>query len=164
MLRLELTVTGGKFEVSKYDLQNISSDPLIPKKLYYNVLNTTTDFSGGFGFMQITYQRKVSFENIGINDTKKDVIGGKLYDLKNISTNQLGQLFQTRLLTTIYQNETRDIGEQKTEMPMFMLQNTMTEFNKVVQFIPFFKSGDNHMHSGHEGQKIHLTLELYGEE
>ena len=113
--------------------------------------------------MQLCYHRKITYENIGINDTEKDVIGGKLYDLKNISTNQLGQLFQTRYLTTIYQAETRDIGDQKTEMPAFMLQNTLTEFNQVVQFTPFFKSGDNYMHSGHEDQFIQITLELYGE-
>ena len=161
MLRIKLTIKNGTFIVTEYDLQDVSANPLTPTKLYYNVVNTRTDFSGGFKYMQICYHRKISYDGIGVNDTEKDVIGGKLYDLKNISANQIGQLFQTRYLTTIYQNESRDIGEQKTEMPLFMLQNTLTEFNRVVQFTPFFMAGNSLMHSGHDDQYIHLTLELY---
>ena len=156
-------VKNGRFEATEYDLQDVSANPLIPKKLYFNVINSSTDFSSGFKFMQLNFHRKISYATVGINDTEKDVIGGKLYDLKKISTNQIGTIFQTRHLTTIYEGETRDMSDQEAELPLFMLQNTLTEFNQVVEFTPFFKTGDNYMHSGHDGQYIQLTLELYGE-
>lgn len=162
MLRLTLTVDKGRFVATEYELQDVLANPLIPKKLYYNVLNSTTNFSGGFVFMQILYHRKISYANF-VQDGTKSVIGGTLYDLKNISTNQKASLFQTRHLTTIYQGETRDMSDQEAELPLFMLQNTLKEFNRVVEFTPFFKTGDNYMHSGHDNQFVQLTLELYSE-